>query len=387
MLVLVTVGYFLSAWAWGLLSPLAPLLRDSAGLAEMEQALVVAVPVLVGCLGRVPVGALADRFGGRALFLAVTGVTIGALAELAAGGYRSLPGLMAGAVLLGAAGTTFAAGVQFISGWFPGAGRGVAVGVLGMGVCGGAAGGLTAARWAGAYGMAVPFAVSAALLAACAMAVFLLGREAPDWLPSGQRAASRLAAALRLRITWQGAGWYSVQFGLFVAFSVYLPVYLGNAYGLPAAGAGLWMAAFVIVAVLARPVGGWVADRFGPARPLVAALGALALAAAAQACTPPFPVTAGLIMPIMAVALGVASSATLVQVAAEAGRPMVGLVTGLVTAVAGLAGFATPLVMAFSYARLGRYGPAVALFAVAAAAGAWSAARHRADGAGPQAAA
>jgi NNP family nitrate/nitrite transporter-like MFS transporter len=186
---------------------------------------------------------------------------------------------------------------------------------------------------------------------------------------------------------WALTLFYFMAFGGFVAMFLYLPKLLTGVYDLSKTDAGARAAGFALLAVLARPVGGWVADRFGPARPLVAALGALALAAAAQACTPPFPVTAGLIMPIMAVALGVASSATLVQVAAEAGRPMVGLVTGLVTAVAGLAGFATPLVMAFSYARLGRYGPAVALFAVAAAAGAWSAARHRADGAGPQAAA
>jgi len=46
MLALVSVGYFLSVWAWGLLSPLARLLRDTAGLAGVGQALVVALPVL-----------------------------------------------------------------------------------------------------------------------------------------------------------------------------------------------------------------------------------------------------------------------------------------------------------------------------------------------------
>ena len=349
MLVLVSVGYFVSVWAWGLLGPLAPLLR----VGGLGQALVVALPVLVGCLGRAPVGALADRFGGRAVFVAVLALSIAALLGLAAGGYRTVPGLLAGAALLGLAGTTFAAGVQVVSGWFPGAGRGLALGVLGMGVCGGAAGGLTAVRWAGTYGMAMPFLAGAGLLAAAGAALTLLGRDAP----APPRAA----------------GWYSVQFGLFVAFSVYLPVYLGNAYGLPAEDAGLWMASFVVVAVLARPAGGWIADR-APGRPLVAALAVLAVAAGVQAFTPPLPVVP-LTLLAMALGLGVASSATLVRAAEGAGPSLVGLVTGLVTAAAGLAGFATPVLMAVSYAAAGGYGPAVGLFAVAAAVAAWAAGR------------
>jgi NNP family nitrate/nitrite transporter-like MFS transporter len=372
MLVLVSVGYFLSVWAWGLLSPLAPVLGERAGLTAVEQALIVALPVLVGCAGRVPVGALADRFGGRRMFLVVTVLTIAALVELAAGGHRSAPGLLIGAALLGVAGTSFAAGVQFVSGWFPGAGRGVAVGVLGMGICGSAAAGLTAVGWAESYGMAAPFVVSAVLLAACGIAVLLAGRDAPGGLVAG----NRLRAALRLRITWQAGAWYSVQFALFVSFSVYLPVYLSNSYDLPAAYAGIWLAVFVVLTVLARPLGGWLADRLPPARPLVIALAVLAVAAGVQAWTPPLPVAAGLTLPAMAIAIGAASSATLVLVAGAAGRAMVGLVTGLVTAAAGLAGFAAPLIMAVTYAGIESYRPAVALFAIAAGAAAWSAGRH-----------
>lgn len=381
MLVLVSVGYVLSVWAWGLLSPLAPVLRDAAGLTGIEQALVVAVPVLVGCVGRVPVGALADRFGGRAILLMVTGATIAALAELAVG-YRSVAGLLTGAALLGVAGTAFAAGVQFVSGWFPGPGRGLAIGVLGMGICGSAAGGLSAVRWAGTYGLAAPFLVSAALLAAWSMVVLLVGRDAPDRSPDRHRFGGRLVAALRLPITRSAGAWYSVQFGVFVAFSLYLPVYLVNAYAVDAADAGVWMAGYVVVTVLARPVGGWLADRFSPRPPLVAALALLTVAATVQASTPPLSVAAGLTLPATAISIGVASSATLARVADAAGPPMVGLVTGLVTAAAGLAGFAAPLIMAFSYARSGGYAPAVILFAAAAGAAAWSAFRDAAGIAG-----
>ena len=65
MLTVATLGFALNFWAWALLSPLGPRFKDSLHLTSFQQALVVAVPVLVGALGRIPVGALTDRFGGR----------------------------------------------------------------------------------------------------------------------------------------------------------------------------------------------------------------------------------------------------------------------------------------------------------------------------------
>ena len=129
MLVVATVGYLLSVWAWALPAPLAPALRDNLGLTPVQQALLVALPVVVGSVGRVPVGALTDRFGGRVVFLILVLATIAVLVELAAVGQRSVAGLMVGVTLLGVAGTTFAAGVPFVSAWFPETGRGLALDV------------------------------------------------------------------------------------------------------------------------------------------------------------------------------------------------------------------------------------------------------------------
>src|SRR5262245_13198818 len=71
-----TIGFAVNFWAWALLSPLGPRFKDSLGLTAFEQALLVAVPVVVGSLGRVPVGALTDRFGGRVMFPLVSVSTI-----------------------------------------------------------------------------------------------------------------------------------------------------------------------------------------------------------------------------------------------------------------------------------------------------------------------
>ncbi|MFS8521985.1 MAG: MFS transporter, partial [Micromonosporaceae bacterium] len=68
MLVLATTGFALNFWAWALISPLAPGIREELGLSVVQQSVLVALPVLVGSVGRIPVGALTDRYGGRVMF-------------------------------------------------------------------------------------------------------------------------------------------------------------------------------------------------------------------------------------------------------------------------------------------------------------------------------
>src|SRR5512138_2562272 len=76
MLTTATVGFAVNFWAWALLSPLAPKFKDALHLTSFQQALLVAVPVVVGSLGRIPIGALTDRYGGRVMFPLVSLATI-----------------------------------------------------------------------------------------------------------------------------------------------------------------------------------------------------------------------------------------------------------------------------------------------------------------------
>ena len=75
--------------------------------------MLVAIPILVGALGRVVVGALTDRFGGRVMFIAVSLASIGpVLAVGAAGAAGSYPLLLVFGFFLGIAGTIFAVGAR-----------------------------------------------------------------------------------------------------------------------------------------------------------------------------------------------------------------------------------------------------------------------------------
>ena len=368
MLALATVGFAVNFWAWALLSPLGPKFKEVLGLSPVQQALVVAVPVLVGSLGRIPVGALTDRFGGRVMFPLVSLATIVPVLYLGLSGHASLAGLLVGGFFLGIGGTAFAVGVPFVSAWFPPGRRGLAIGVFGMGMGGTAISALTTVKLAAAHGTATPFVITAAVLAGYAVLAVLMLRDAPGRVVPAGSLRRRLAATVRLRVTWQASALYAVVFGGYVAFSVYLPAYLKTAYGLTQADAANRMAGFVLLAVLMRPVGGWLADRLGPAQVLAAALTVVVAGAAVQAFTPGLVPVGTAAFLAMAAALGAGSGATFALVALLAPADKVGSVTGVVGAAGGLGGFIPPLVMGFVYGQFGSYALGLGALAVVAAA-------------------
>lgn len=105
-LTLATLAFATNFWAWNLLGPLAPLYRDLLRLTPIEISLLVAVPVLVGSLGRIPGGALTDRLGGRVMFASLSTAVIFPVVFLAYA--DSYPALLAGGFVLGMGGASFA---------------------------------------------------------------------------------------------------------------------------------------------------------------------------------------------------------------------------------------------------------------------------------------
>jgi MFS transporter, NNP family, nitrate/nitrite transporter len=364
MLVLATIGFAVNFWAWALLSPLGPRFKEILQLSSGQQALLVAVPVIVGSLGRIPVGALTDRFGGRVMFPLVSLATIVPVLFIGLFGQHSLGALLVGGFFLGIGGTTFAIGVPLVNAWFPPERRGFAIGVFGAGMGGTAISALTTVKLVKGMGESVPFLITAATLALYAVVSWLFLRDAPGRVVPTTSVVSRLAAAARLPIAWQACILYAVAFGGYVAFSVYLPAYLKTAYGLEQTDAANRMAGFVVVAVLLRPVGGWLSDRLGAISVLAGVFGVVAVCAAVQASTPELAPVGTIAFLTMAAALGVGSGAVFGLVARSAPAAQVGSVTGLVGAAGGLGGFIPPLVMSTVYDRTGSYGLGLLLLAL-----------------------
>lgn len=375
-LAVATVGFMLNFWAWALLGPLAPGVKEQLGLSFAAQSFLVAVPVIVGSLGRVPVGALTDRLGARAMFPLVSLATIVPVLTLAY--VSSYPALIVCGFFLGIGGTAFAVGVPHVSAWFAPQRRGAALGVFGIGMGGTAIANLTTVRLADHYGSRAPFLLVAAVLAAYTVVAYLLLRDAPGRTPPATSARSRIAGVARLGVTWQLCFLYAVGFGGFVAFSVYLPAYLRTTYGLTSDGAAMRTAGFVVLAVVARPVGGWLSDRFHPVPVLVYCFSGTAFFAIIQAFEPMLVPTATIAFLGMAALLGAASGAVFALVGRVAPADKVGSVTGLVGAAGGLGGFVPPLVMGWVYGVEHSYAIGLMLLSdVALAAAVYTAVRMR----------
>ena len=369
MLAMATIGFALNFWAWALLSPLGPLFRETGQLGELTEfdvSLLVAVPVVVGSLGRIVAGAMTDRFGGRVMFPAISALTVIPVLFIGFFALDSFALLLVSGFFLGLGGTVFAVGVPFVNAWFPPERRGLAIGIFGAGMGGTAISALTTVQLFEA-GELLPFVITAALLAAFAAAGWLIMRDAPGRVVPTTTMMQRLRANVTLPVTWQAGTLYSVAFGGYVAFSVYLPAYLITEHGLEAADAALRMAGFVVVAVIMRPIGGAMADKVGSIPVLGVVFAVTAVCAAMAAGNPPLHAGGTVAFLAMAAALGAGSGAVFALIAQVTEPARVGGVTGIVGAAGGLGGFVPPLIMGFVYGRFESYAIGLWLLAITAA--------------------
>ncbi len=133
-LALATISFAVSFAAWGLVGGLASVFTRLYGLSATQTALLVAVPVLLGSLARLPMGILTDRYGGRLMFTGL--LVISAVAAWLVPLTSSYASLLAAAFFIGLAGSSFSIGVGFVSRWTPAAQQGTALGVYGLGTIG-----------------------------------------------------------------------------------------------------------------------------------------------------------------------------------------------------------------------------------------------------------
>ena len=349
-LVLALIAFAITFWAWNLIGPLGVRYMNELGLDANQRSLLVATPVLVGSLGRIPVGALTDRYGGRVMFTIMLFVSIvPVLLVCMAGAMHSYVLLLIFSFLLGVAGTTFAIGIPFVNAWYEKPRRGFATGVFGAGMGGTALSAFFTPRMVSHLGYVTTHVIFAVALAVIGVIIWLMMRDSPLWAPNTAPVLPKLAAAAKLGVTWQMAFLYAVTFGGFVAFSTYLPTYLKDVYEFDLTGAGTRTAGFAIAAVIARPIGGMLSDRIGPKTVLMISLaGAAVMAIVVSFKLPPeFP--AGAAFVLMAILLGLGTGGVFAWVAQLAPAEKVGTVTGIVGAAGGLGGYFPPLVMGATY--------------------------------------
>jgi NNP family nitrate/nitrite transporter-like MFS transporter len=357
-LALGTVAFAVCFTAWGLVSAFAPTFRDLYHLSGFSTALLVAVPVLLGSLARLPMGLLTDRFGGRAVYGLLTlavAVPVALIPSLSS--YRAL---IITSIVLGLAGSSFAVGVGFVSPWFPAGKQGGALGVYGMGNIGQSIAVFAGPVLALSIGWHTVFHSMAALLVVWAVVFVVLARNAPA-RPAPKPVGATLTLVVRDPRCWTLAAFYFLTFGGFVAFSIYLPTLLKDQFRLTPADAGFRTAGFVLLATLCRPAGGWLADRIGGARVLGGVFLGVVPFALLLAWPSMIPFTTGALG--CAALLGFGNGAVF-KLVPQCFPDAAGAATGVVGAMGGLGGFFPPLVLGAFRDALGTVWPGFVLLAL-----------------------
>jgi NNP family nitrate/nitrite transporter-like MFS transporter len=336
-LTLATGAFAVCFAIFGSISAMMPLLRQRLELNPVQVSIALAIPVLLGSLGRIPLGILADRLGGRRVFVGVMVCSIVPAALL--GWVNEYWELLVCGFFAGIALASFSVGVVFVNRWYPPRRQGTALGIYGAGNIGQSLAAFGAPLVAGALGYVWGFWTFALFTAVWLVLFVLLAVDAPG---GGKARLADYLRPLREGRSWILSLYYFLTFGGFVAMAIYLPTFLTDTFKLTPGDAGLRTAGFVVLATAMRPVGGILADRIGGRRILLGVFAVTTIMAVFLACPLMSTFTVGALG--MAAAIGLGNGAVF-KLVPEYFPQSVGSVTGLVGAAGGLGGFFPPLVL------------------------------------------
>lgn len=337
-LFLSTTAFAVSFAVWGLIAALAPTFTQIYTLTATQKSVMIALPVLLGSLGRIGAGMLADRFGGKRVMAAL--LVLSAVPAVAIGFSTSYNQLLVFGLLLGIGGTTFPVGVGFTSRWFAPEKQGTALGIYGMGNIGQSIAVFFAPVLAAQFGdWRVVFFVFAAVTLVWGVIFYLLAEN--DTTTARPRSLAEMIAPLKRSSTaWVLSLFYFLTFGGFVALALYMPTFLREIFNLTPTDAGARTAGFVVLATLMRPVGGSLSDKIGGAKVLIFVFAAIAALSLLLSFSSIVPFTIGALG--CAAALGLGNGAVF-KLVPQFFPKETGTVTGLVGAFGGLGGFFPPI--------------------------------------------
>ncbi|MGO0063019.1 nitrate/nitrite transporter [Brevibacillus fluminis] len=344
-----TLNLVVGFMVWVILSSLMPFIKESVPLSPGEVAWVTAIPVLLGSLLRIPIGYWSNRFGARKLF------SISFLLLLVPVFYISkattYTDLLIGGVFLGIGGAVFSIGVTSLPKYFPKERHGSINGIYGMGNIGTAVTTFAAPVLAKSFGWATTVQMFILLLVGFAILTFFLGDKNEPKVNTPLR--QQMMSVYKNKKLWLVSLFYFITFGCFVAFTVYLPNFLVSHFQIDKVDAGMRTAGFILLATIARPVGGWLGDRWNPFKTLMIVFAGLALAGILLSFSPAIQMyTAGCLL--VALCAGIGNGAVFKLVPMYFSK-QAGIVNGIVSAMGGLGGFFPPLVLTLLFNLTGHY--------------------------------
>jgi NNP family nitrate/nitrite transporter-like MFS transporter len=362
--------YFdVSFMVWLLPGALANSIVPEFGLSDAQKGLMVAVPLLGGAILRLALGLLTDRIGARRT--GILGMVLTCLPLLLGWLWvDSLPKMLLVGLLLGVSGASFAAALPLASRWYPPRYQGLAMGIAGAGNSGTALATFFGPRLAALWGWQAVFALALLPLLATLSFFLACAKDSPN--QPAPRPWKAYAEVLGLPDTWWFCFLYAITFGGFVGLASFLNVFFLSQYGLSRIEAGNFATLCVISGSALRPVGGYLADRFGGVRMLSGLYLSVGAGLLCMASLPPLYLCTVLLFAVMA-SLGMGNGAVFQLVPQRFPRE-IGVTTGIVGAAGGVGGFLLPTALGslkqltgsfsggfLAFALLGGFGGALAL--------------------------
>lgn len=335
--------------AWSSFAPLAAQIQETLGLSMSQRTLLLATPVLLGSIMRIPVGILSDRYGGKKVYIALMIFVLIPLFLVPR--VHSFGMLLFVALLLGMSGTSFAVGISYVSVWFPPERQGLVLGIASLGNIGNAISALTLPRIAAKWNFSMVYNVLIGLLLVLIVLFIVLCKEMP--VDKTKTLKGSLAVAKDAN-TWYLSLFYALTFGLFMSFSNLTPTLLDSLFQMNPVNAGMWAAAFGALCTFVRPVGGMLSDHLRPMQLLQWVLIGIGVFAIEMGLTLSGIGTfvTGLVLIGVVAGLG---NGIIFKMVPYVSKGNTGAVTGFVGAIGGLGGYFPPILLGSLKQMTGSY--------------------------------
>ena len=262
-LTLQTLSLVAGFMAWSIISPLMPFISQDVDISPGQISVILAIPVILGSVLRVPFGYLTNIVGAKWVFFWSFIVLLLPIFLLA-----QSPGmLMLSGFFLGIGGAIFSVGVTSVPKYFSKDKVGLANGIYGVGNIGTAVSSFCAPVLAGAIGWQNTVRSYLIILSIFAILMFLLGdKNEPKVKIPLMAQVKDLSKNYKL---YYLSLWYFITFGAFVAFGIFLPNFLVDHFSIDKVDAGIRSGIFIALATFLRPVGGVIGDKFNAVQALI----------------------------------------------------------------------------------------------------------------------
>ncbi len=325
--------------AWSIIAPLIPFISQDVQISSGQLSIILAIPVILGSVLRVPFGYLTNIVGAKWVFFTSFLVLLVPIFLLS---QATSPGaLMFAGFFLGVGGAIFSVGVTSLPKYFSKDKVVLANGIYGMGNLGTAVSSFLAPPIAGLIGWQNTVRSYLIIMAVFAVIMFFLGdgNEPKVKVPLVEQSRKLMRNYKLYYLSF----WYFITFGAFVAFGLFLPNFLVQNFGIDKVDAGIRTGVFIALATCLRPLGGILGDKFNAVSMLkvffsIMIVGALILGISSQILL----FTIGCLTVSICVGIGNGLVFKLVPLyfTTEAG-----VANGIVSMMGGLGGFFPPLVI------------------------------------------